>query len=122
MNIAEIDSNLRLETSLSEPDIVWADAATAPVRLYGAAAGSDGPYRRLPVEVAQRVNPGVAWLYRHTAGIRLRFATDSPYLALKAEWGDKGGGLEQMSHMAPGSICTPYGMDSSGSPGRRCRR
>lgn len=100
MNIAEIDSNLRLETSLSEPDIVWADAATAPVRLYGAAARSDGPYRRLPVEVAQRVNPGVAWLYRHTAGIRLRFATDSPYLALKAEWGDKGGGLEQMSHMA----------------------
>ncbi len=95
MNIADIDPNLRLETALSEPDIVWADAAVAPVRLYGAAADSDGVYRRLPAELAQRVNPGVAWLYRHTAGIRLRFATDSPYLALKAEWD----GLDLRPHM-----------------------
>lgn len=95
MKIEELDKNLRVESHLGVSDVVWQEASASPCRLYGALPDVSGGYLRLPEDIARQVNPGVAGLCRNTAGIRLRFATDSPYVALKVEWG----GFCRMSHM-----------------------
>ena len=102
MDIAAIDKNLRVDTNLSESDIFWQDAACPPFAVYGAVATS--PWLRLPLDVAEATSPGVVVLGRNTAGIRVRFRTDSPYIAIHAEWDT----LCQMSHMPATGI---YGFD-----------
>ncbi len=98
MDIVKIDPNLKLASALEEKDIVWNNALGEPFRLCGATAQNspDAPLMRIPQEIAKSVSDGVAWLNRHTAGIRVRFATDSPYIAVKMEWG----GFRFMGHMA----------------------
>lgn len=94
MDIAKIDRNFIIETNLKEADIVWRDAAAEPFRLYGACPEAEGPFYRLPQSVAGTINGGVWGLCRHCAGIRLRFATNSPYIAIKAAWDS----LSRMEH------------------------
>lgn len=84
MDIAKIDKNFKIETIITEPDIVW-QAACDVADIYGAV--SCDPYLRMPKETAQTVNPGVSGLCANTAGVRARFVTDSPYIAIHAEWG-----------------------------------
>lgn len=93
MDISLIDKNLKIETAITKDDIVWLDAGSSPFKLYG--AFSSNPYTRMPAETAEKVSPGVAGLSRNTAGIRLRFRTNSPYIAIHAEWNS----LCRFSHM-----------------------
>ena len=83
MNISEIDSNFKIETNLSEKDIVWHDAGEDSFVKYGLVK-SDEDYLRMPRETARSVSEGVALLCDNTAGVRIRFSTDSPYIAIKA--------------------------------------
>lgn len=70
------------------------DAKSAPFRLYG--VFHDGErYRRVPADVAEATNPGVFGHAKHTAGGRVRFTTDSPYVFIKAVY-DK---AHVMTHM-----------------------
>ena len=70
------------------------DAKSAPFRLYG--VFHDGErYRRVPADVAEATNPGVFGHAKHTAGGRVRFITDSPYVFIKAVY-DK---AHVMTHM-----------------------
>ena len=75
MNISEIDSNFKIETNLSEQDIVWQDAGGDSFVKYGVVK-SDEDYLRMPRTVAQSVSEGVAALCDNTAGVRIRFSTD----------------------------------------------
>ncbi len=85
MKISEIDKNLAVETHLELPDVVWFDAKEAPFRIHGlAVTGKDDIFRRMPQEVADNTSEGVAYLNTNTAGGRIRFRTDSPYVAVKA--------------------------------------
>ena len=82
MDISKIDKNFALE-NISETDIEWISAHDERFTLCG--VYHDGErYVRLPYEVANATNDGVANLYKHTSGGRLRFITDSPYVAVKA--------------------------------------
>ncbi len=90
MDISRIDKNLRIETNLNKHDIVWYDGSQAPFRRYGACAQSVAPFRRLPENVAEETSIGVAAGAKNAAGIRLRFATDSPYIAIKTQWNSLG--------------------------------
>ncbi len=71
--------------ALSE-DIDWYDPAQKPLALYGVLPPSaEEPYfRRMPGEVARQVSPGVEKLYTNTAGGRISFYTDSPFVAVHA--------------------------------------
>lgn len=102
MKISEIDKNLAVETNISKDDIVWLNAAEAPFKVYGAT--SVEPYVRMSDEVAKTVSEGVYGLSKHTAGIRLRFRTNSPYIAIHCEWNS----LTIFSHMP---ICGTSGFD-----------
>ncbi len=87
MRVEDYDSNLKLETSISEPGLTWFDVRKAPFQIYGLYQPLDAsrPFHRLPEEVAAATNEGVKKLNFHTAGGRVRFSTDSPYIAIKCE-------------------------------------
>ena len=81
MDITQIDKNFKVQTSLSEKDIVFHSVLEEPFSVYGVFF-EDGRFRRLPESVAKSVNPGVLGLHANTAGGRVRFVTDSPYIAV----------------------------------------
>jgi len=82
INIENIDRNFKIETNIDEPDLRFYDVKEAPFELYGFCEN----FQRLPDDVAnnEAVNDNVRNLYKMSAGGRVRFATDSPYIAIKA--------------------------------------
>lgn len=84
MNIAQIDKNFEVKTNIEKDDIRFYDVNSGPFRLHGIFY-ENGRYRRMPEEVAKTVSPGVKNLHESTAGGRVRFRTDSPYVAIHAE-------------------------------------
>lgn len=84
MKIEEIDKNFKSENSVNEVNSVYLSVKNAHFELYGFARKEK--FLRIPQEVANRVNPGVARLGPHTAGGRVRFKTDSPYIAIRVEY------------------------------------
>lgn len=84
MDIARVDKNFHVETKLNKEGLVFYDVMSEPFRVYGVQM-DDGCFRRLPEAVARTVNAGVLRLHANTAGGRVRFATDSPYIAIHAE-------------------------------------
>ncbi len=97
MRIEDIDRNLVVETDITEPDLVWFNVREAPFKLYGLIYDEEqGCYVRLPQDVANGVSSGVSGgLNRCTAGGRVRFKTDSPYIAIRAVMKNN----NPMSHM-----------------------
>lgn len=83
-DMGAIDKNLKVETILKETDIIFYDARNAPFRIYGLIDPSLVPFRRLPAELADNVNYQVSILSTNTSGARVRFRTDSEYVAIKA--------------------------------------
>ena len=83
MDISKIDKNLEVKTTIDKSDILWLDASLSPFVLYGAAGTN--PYIRMPLDIAKSVNDGIYGLSKNTAGLRLRFRTDSPYIAIHCE-------------------------------------
>ena len=81
-----IDKAMAVEATVSEPDVVFYDVRKEPFAVYGLYDYRNEPdFKRLPDEVANTVNKGVAGLAYHTAGGRVRFSTDSDYVAIRAE-------------------------------------
>ncbi len=101
MDIAKIDKNFEIKTDIDEPDIKWYSVMEEPFEIYGLyRPKEDGLFRRMPKEVAESVSKGVAHNYLFTAGGRIRFKTDSRYIALKVEYDN----LTLMSHMPEAGI------------------
>ncbi len=95
MDIAKIDKNFALETNITREGLAFCNIRQAPFSVHGV-YWEDGKFRRLPESVAKAVSPGVHYLSTNTAGGRVRFVTDSPYVVLKAK-----GNIIRMSHFAP---------------------
>ncbi len=84
MDISKIDANFKIEV-VKEPDNVWHDPKVAPFSIHGVYySAKDGKYLRIPTSVAKQASEGVLALYNHTAGGRVRFKTNSPYIAIKS--------------------------------------
>ena len=96
-SIGEIDKNLKIETKLDLKDVRWYNVRSAPFTIYGLYNPQEpGYFRRMPTEIAEQVNDGVAHLHKHTSGGRVRFGTNSPYIAIKAVMPE---GFHPMGHM-----------------------
>lgn len=101
--LAEIDKNLKIETKIEREGLVFKNALDEPFKLHG--VYHDGvQYRRMPQDVADATNEGVAELCKNTAGGRIRFITDSPYLVIKVKLPHN----HKMSHM---TLCGSAGFD-----------
>ncbi len=83
-NIAEVDKNFKVETNINKPDIRFYDAECEPFVIYGVFK-ENGKFRRLPEKIAAATSDGVHFLHSNTAGGRVRFRTNSPYIAVSAK-------------------------------------
>ena len=86
-NIENIDRNFKIETNIEAEGLRFFEARQKPFQLYGFYDPyNESVYKRLPDEIANddSLNPNVKALYKMTAGGRVRFATDSPYIVIKA--------------------------------------
>lgn len=82
----EVDKNFIIETKINKPDIVFYNPKSEPFRIYGLYDyKNESVYKRLPDEIGTTTNPGVKKLYLMTAGGRLRFSTNSKYVAIKVK-------------------------------------
>ena len=76
-----------LPNDLKHLDVEFFDPRQAPFSIHGLYHPEEGPYfRRCPDAVAKATNEWVADLDRNTAGGRIRFTTDSPYILIHVEW------------------------------------
>lgn len=99
-DISKIDRNFAIKTNIEKEDIKFYNADEEPFKVHGVFR-ENGKYRRMPESVAQKVSEGVYFLHSNTAGGRVRFTTDSSYVAIQVRMD----GLGKMPHFAfTGSI------------------
>lgn len=94
-SITEIDSNFKVETQITQQGIRFYNALHAPFQIHGV-YHENGKFRRIPEEIAKNTNEGVLVLHANTAGGRVRFVTDSPYVAIHTKMPQVG----KMPHFA----------------------
>ncbi len=94
-DISKIDKNFIVDTKINKPDIKFYNVNEAPFKVYGVYHTGER-FVRMPGEVAKSVSQGVYSLHWQTAGGRVRFRTNSPYIAIHA----KMPGCAKMSHFA----------------------
>ncbi len=82
-NISDIDKNLKI-TTITENNIKFYSANERPFKVYGLMYDEKlGRFLRMPNDIAKNVNPGVEILNTNTSGGRIRFKTNSEYVAIK---------------------------------------
>ncbi len=96
-NISEIDRNLAVQTKFTKTDITLYDVTEEPFSVHGLICPKDknDVFRRMDEKTAEATNEGVYGLHTHTAGGRVRFKTDSKYIAIHAEMHN----VSKMPHM-----------------------
>ncbi len=83
-DISSIDKNFKVETKIDKSDIVFYNSLDKPFEINGVFF-ENGKFRRMPEEVAKTVSEGVYTLHTNTAGGRVRFKTNSPYVAINVK-------------------------------------
>lgn len=92
-----MNTDFDFTSSFAEEDTEFHEARESVFDLYGLYKPRELPeYRRLPADVAARTSNSVFSLSANTAGGRLRFATDSPYVIIRAEMSESA----DMDHFA----------------------
>ena len=79
-----IDKNFEVKTNIGRDDLCFRDAEAEPFRIYGLIRDED-MFCRMPIHSAKKVSEGVCHITPHTAGGRVRFITDSSYVAISAK-------------------------------------
>ena len=70
---------------IAAENLVTYDVRNAPFQLYGFYKPEErGVFKRIPLDVAEKTSKNVRLLCTNTAGGRLRFKTDSSYIAVGA--------------------------------------
>lgn len=80
-----IDKNFRVETNIKKEDICFHDVEDGVFRICGVFK-ENGMFRRMPEAAAKEINKGVYGLHTNTAGGRVRFVTNSTYVAIRTEY------------------------------------
>lgn len=83
--IGDIDKNFLIGTKIDKKDIKFYDVCDEPFDIYGLIKPDDtcDHFRRMPRDIADSVGHWVGVLSANTAGGRVRFKTDSSYIAIK---------------------------------------
>lgn len=105
-DFSAIDPNFKIESKIAQPDLHFYDPQKVPFQICGVFY-ADGKFRRLPESVAEATSPGVLRLHSNTAGGRIRFQTDSPFVAIHAK-------LNGISRMSLFSLSGTAGFDLYG--------
>ena len=73
---------VKIEAENQKENAVYASAEQSPFKIYGVFRENDGVFHRMPLSVAKKVSPGVEYLSTNTAGGRIKFRTDSPFVSV----------------------------------------
>lgn len=85
MRIAELDKKMGVENKIGRDDVAWFNVKEEPFEVYGLYDYKNGNrFKRMSEAVAEKVSEGVRHFNYNTAGARVRFSTDSPYIAIRA--------------------------------------
>ena len=85
MRIEEIDRNFKVPSVVTDEDVEWISALDPRFSISGVYySDEEERFIRLPREVAARANDGVKNLSSYSTGGRIRFVSDSPYIAIRA--------------------------------------
>ena len=80
-----LDKNM-IVGSIGDTPVEWHDVRTAPFSLHGFYRPQTEPYfHRMADEAGEAVSEGVSKLQKESAGGRVRFSTDSGYIAIRAK-------------------------------------
>ena len=83
---------------MTEKNIVFYDPKKEPFEIFGLYKPlEEGPFIRIPMDIAEKCNPGVVSNGKFTAGGRIRFKTNSTVMRIKF----KSGRTAQMFHATP---------------------
>ena len=83
MDIFDLDKNF-VNATVNRDDVEWFNAKSEPFSLHGLYYDeTESRFRRMPPEEAKKVGAGRDYMSAMTAGGRLRFITDSPFIAIK---------------------------------------
>lgn len=102
-DITKVDKNFKVGSTVNIDGIKYYPCIQAPFSVHGITHDGNMFYR-LPLDVACSVNEGVKNLASHTAGGRVRFKTNSPYIAISVKYA----GVCKMPHFA---FCGSIGFD-----------
>ncbi len=82
-----LDKNMTVTTATENQLLTWYDVHKAPFGLHGFYEPLTEPYfHRLPDDVGAATSEAVSRLQQESAGGRVRFSTDSPYIAIRAKY------------------------------------
>lgn len=82
-----LDKNMIVNTTIGDAEVTWYDVRRAPFSLHGLyEPRTEAFFHRLPLDVAAATSEAVDRLSQESAGGRVRFSTDSPYIALRAKF------------------------------------
>ena len=115
--IEQIDSNFAPSQALLErfPTVTLYDGTAAPVEICGLYhKGERGVFCRLPEALLPSLSEGLQTLAYHTAGGRLRFRSDSPFVAVRVR-------LRSSFYMRHMPLSGSAGCDIYIGRGRGCR-
>ena len=82
--LESMDVNFKIETNIDKSDITFYSVLQEPFSVHGL-IHENGKFRRMPESVAESVSPGVQYFYCKTSGGRVRFKTNSQYIAIFAK-------------------------------------
>lgn len=82
-DISKIDKNFAVDREIDKTGLTFRSAEETPFEIYGVFREGDR-FRRMPEAVAETVSKGVLRLHDNAAGGRVRFATDSARIAIRA--------------------------------------
>ncbi|MBQ9132111.1 MAG: SGNH/GDSL hydrolase family protein [Clostridia bacterium] len=88
LTLAQIDPNFAIPEKVAPADLKYYDPTEEPFRVYGLILPTpeENYFHRMPTSVAAATNPGVLELEQQTAGGRIRFCTDSPYVVVRVSF------------------------------------
>ncbi|MBQ8879452.1 MAG: hypothetical protein IJY69_01265 [Clostridia bacterium] len=103
MPAVQVDKNLIVKTTIEKEGIKFYNIDEEPFKIYGVWKEGDR-YYRVPSDVAEATSKNLVQKSTQTAGGRVRFKTDSPYVAVKVNLHN----VEQNSMM---TVCSTMGLD-----------
>lgn len=85
--IEMLDKNLKLNAVISEKDCVFYDIRKVDAfDIYGLVAPKNtSEFHRVPLDVCDKIGAGMQYFGRNTAGGRVRFSTNSKYIAIRVK-------------------------------------
>jgi len=86
-SIADVDKNFEIVTKINKDDVKFYDASSGIFPLYGLVKGVPGEeFRRLPSAFSKTISEHINFHGSNSTGGRMRFITNSKYVALHCEY------------------------------------